>query len=215
MRTRHARTAGVSLGRYAWVFVDFPAEPLDLLLRHDKALLQRLLSTKRRCAGARTDPHAVLRYALKVDQALVLQERNALRQQLVKYVESTGPKHGQSVVPYADAPADPPIRDVIPAELLQCPGAANPIDRCVEPVRERRLSFTNHRLSSLVISAACKGLRHEMTREGYPWVTLLLSPRRHNFRHIPRAGVGHGSQWPLDCVLLPRPTRRRPASTEK
>ena len=111
----------------------------DLHLGLCQRLLQRRPAAERRGPGRGADPHPVLCDPVQIDQALGHQRGDALGQEVVEQFAMVSAEVGEGMVVRGHVADEPLEGGVVPAEPVELPGAADPLDSGVEPQRHEDL----------------------------------------------------------------------------
>jgi hypothetical protein len=119
--------------------IELAAPPRQHLLRALLAPLQAGVPAERRRTGRGPHPHAVLGDALQARHAGPQQRGEAVDQQPFQYRAMPDPEVGQRLVIDADAAAQPLVRQVLRAQPGERAGAADPLQRRVQPQRHQQL----------------------------------------------------------------------------
>lgn len=124
---------GVSAGRGRRVVVHLLPQPGDLVLGFEQALGQRRLAAERGRPGGSADAGAVLGHAVEIDQPLLAEDGDRVRQQGIEDIHVADAEVGEGVVVDGDAAAQPAEGVVLGAQGGQCAGGADALKRSVQP----------------------------------------------------------------------------------
>ena len=119
------------------VVVELATQSHDLLARIGEVLLERLASTKGRRTGIGPHAHAVVRDPLQLEQAVVHQHREQLREQAIDRVAMLHAKLRKHRAVDRHAAAQPQIGVVARAQSFEMTRAADALGGREDPHREQ------------------------------------------------------------------------------
>ena len=118
------------------VAIEFGLEGFDLLAGFLQKLFQLRPATERTASGRGANAEPVLGDPFELHHARLEKRGDRVRQQAVQKGLVLNAEVGQRVVIQGNAPADPLVRRVRFAQPIQFAGAADPLDRGIQPQRQ-------------------------------------------------------------------------------